>query len=236
MTQEESLIDTKVENTAVQPEVIKNTPSQEEVSTEPKTYTQEQVDAIASKVRKTEESKVLRKFDGVDVEKYQSLVAKEEQATMAEQKRKGEFEKILQQQAEKANARINSLTGELTKIKVDGALLNSASTKRAISPEQVVRLVREQVRMSEAGDVEVVDSKTGQTRYSDTGEALSVDGLVEEFLKSNPHFVQAGPAGGGSKSNTQTDAPLDVDIAKLDMTNPEHRKLYAEYRKKQGIR
>ena len=236
MTQEESLIDTKVENTAVQPEVIKNTPSQEEVSTEPKTYTQEQVDAIASKVRKTEESKVLRKFDGVDVEKYQSLVAKEEQATMAEQKRKGEFEKILQQQAEKANARITSLTGELTKIKVDGALLNSASTKRAISPEQVVRLVREQVRMSEAGDVEVVDSKTGQTRYSDTGEALSVDGLVEEFLKSNPHFVQAGPSGGGSKSNTQTDAPLDVDIAKLDMTNPEHRKLYAEYRKKQGIR
>ena len=236
MTQEESLIDTKVENTAVQPEVIKNTPSQEEVSTEPKTYTQEQVDAIASKVRKTEESKVLRKFDGVDVEKYQSLVAKEEQATMAEQKRKGEFEKILQQQAEKANARITSLTGELTKIKVDGALLNSASTKRAISPEQVVRLVREQVRMSEAGDVEVVDSKTGQTRYSDTGEALSVDGLVEEFLKSNPHFVQAGPAGGGSKSNTQTDAPLDVDIAKLGMTNPEHRKLYAEYRKKQGIR
>jgi hypothetical protein len=236
MTQEESLTDTKVETTAVQPEVIKNTPSQDEVSTEPKTYTQEQVDAIASKVRKTEESKVLRKFDGVDVEKYQSLIAKEEQATMAEQKRKGEFEKILQQQAEKANARINSLTGELTKIKVDGALLNSASTKRAISPEQVVRLVREQVRMSEAGDVEVVDSKTGQTRYSDTGEALSVDGLVEEFLKSNPHFVQAGPAGGGSKSNTQTDAPLDVDIAKLDMTNPEHRKLYAEYRKKQGIR
>lgn len=236
MTQEESLTDTKVETTAVQPEVIKNTPSQDEVSTEPKTYTQEQVDAIASKVRKTEESKVLRKFDGVDVEKYQSLIAKEEQAQMAEQKRKGEFEKILQAQAEKANARITSLTGELTKIKVDGALLNSASTKKAISPEQVVRLVRDQVKMSETGEVEVLDAKTGQTRYSDTGEALSVDGLVEEFLKSNPHFVQAGPAGGGSKSNTQTDAPLDVDIAKLDMTNPEHRKLYSEYRKKQGIR
>lgn len=236
MTQEASLTDTKVETTAVQPEVIKNTPSQEEVSTEPKTYTQEQVDAIASKIRKTEESKVLRRFEGVDVEKYQSLIAKEEQAQMAEQKRKGEFEKILQQQAEKANARIQSLTGELTKIKVDGALLSSASTKKAINPEQVVRLVRDQVKMSEAGDVEVIDLKTGQTRYSDTGEALSVDGLVEEFLKSNPHFVQAGPAGAGSKSNTQTDAPLDVDISKLDMTNPEHRKLYAEYRKKQGIR
>ena len=72
----------------------------------------------------------------------------------------------------------------MTKIKVDGALLNSASTKKAINPEQVVRLVRDQVKMSETGSVEVIDSKTGQTRYSDTGEALSVDGLVDEFLKS----------------------------------------------------
>ena len=147
---------------------------------------------------------------------------------MAEQKRKGEFEKILQAQAEKAQAQIGQLSSELTKIKVDGALLNAASTKKAINPEQVVRLVREQVKMSELGAVEVIDSKTGQARYSDTGESLTVDGLVDEFLKSNPHFVQAGPAGGGSKSNTQTDAPLDVDISKLDMTNPEHRKTYAE--------
>ena len=235
MTQEVSLTDNKVETTEVQPEVTKN-PTQDEVSTEPKTYTQEQVDAIASKVRKTEESKVLRKFDGIDVEKYQTLVAKEEQAKLAEAKRKGEFEKVLQQQAEKSTARINQLTGELTKIKVDGSLLNAASTKKAINPEQVVRLVRDQVKMSETGSVEVIDSKTGQTRYSDTGEALSVDGLVDEFLKSNPHFVQAGPAGGGSQSNTKTDAPLDVDISKLDMTNPEHRKLYAKYREEKGIR
>jgi len=235
MTQEASLTDTTVETTEVQQEVTKN-PTQAEVSTEPKTYTQEQLDAIASKIRKTEEAKVFKKFEGVDVEKYQTLIAKEEQAQMAEQKRKGEFEKILQQQAEKAQAKIGQLTGELTKIKVDGALLNAASTKKAINPEQVVRLVREQVKMSEAGGVEVIDSKTGQTRYSDTGESLTVDGLVDEFLKSNPHFVQAGPAGGGSKSNTQTDAPLDVDISKLDMTNPEYRKTYSEYRKKQGIR
>jgi hypothetical protein len=235
MTQEVSLTDTKVETTEVQPEVTKNNPTQDEVSTEPKTYTQEQVDAIASKVRKTEESKVLRKFDGIDVEKYQTLIAKEEKAELAEAKRKGEFEKVLQTQAEKSIAQINKLTGELTKIKVDGALLNAASTKKAINPEQVVRLVREQVKMSDTGDVEVIDSKTGQTRYSDTGEALSVDGLVSEFLKSNPHFVQAGPAGAGSSSNTKTDTPTNVDISKLDMNNPEDRKVYAEYRKEKGL-
>jgi len=235
MTQEVSLTDTKVETTEVQPEVTKNNPTQDEVSTEPKTYTQEQVDAIASKVRKTEESKVLRKFDGIDVEKYQTFIAKEEQSKIAEAKRKGEFEKVLMQQSEKSVAQINKLTGELTKIKVDGALLNSASTKKAINPEQVVRLVRDQVKMSDTGDVEVIDSKTGQTRYSDTGEALSVDGLVSEFLKSNPHFVQAGPAGAGSSSNTKTDTPTNVDITKLDMNNPDDRKVYAQYRKDKGL-
>jgi hypothetical protein len=233
MTQEPSLTDINVETTQAQPEVAKNIPTEDEVSTEPKTYTQEQLDAIASKIRKTEEAKVFKKFEGVDVEKYQTLVAKEEQAQMAEQKRKGEFEQILQQQAEKSNAKIGQLSSELTKIKVDGALLNAASTKKAINPEQVVRLVREQVKMSELGMVEVIDSKTGQVRYSDTGESLSVDGLVDEFLKSNPHFVQAGPAGAGSSSNTNTDTSLnDVDINKLDLSDPEQKRLYAEARKK----
>ena len=235
MTQEVSLTDTKVETTEVQPEVTKNNPTQDEVSTEPKTYTQEQVDAIASKVRKTEESKVLRKFEGIDVEKYQTLIAKEEKAELAEAKRKGEFEKVLQQQAEKSIAQINKLTSELTKIKVDGALLNSASTKKAINPEQVVRLVRDQIKMDESGQVQIIDPKSGQARYDDTGTAMTADGLVSEFLKSNPHFVQAGPAGAGSSSNTKTDIPSNVDISKLDMNNPEHRKLYAKIRNEQGI-
>ena len=233
MTQEASLTDNKVETTAEQPEVTKN-PSQEQAST-PKTYTQEQVDAIAGKVRESEKARVLKKFDGIDVERYHELSAKEDEAKLAEQKRKGEFEKILQEQAAKSKAQIDQLTGELTKIKVDGALLSSASTKKAINPEQVVRLVRDQVKMSETGSVEVIDQKSGQTRYTDTGESMTVDGLVEEFLKTNPHFVQAGPAGGGSTSNPISETPTSVDIKSLDMKNPEHRKVYAEYRKKQGI-
>ena len=62
MTQEASLTDTTVETTEVQQEVTKN-PTQAEVSTEPKTYTQEQVDAIASKIRKTEEAKVYNEMN-----------------------------------------------------------------------------------------------------------------------------------------------------------------------------
>ena len=176
------------------------------------------------------------KFEGVDVEHYRTLAEKEEQSKIEIQKKKGEFEQILKDQQAKAADKIQGLTSELTKIKVDGALLNAASTLKAINPDQVVRLVREQIKMDEAGQVEIIDSKTGQTRYSDTGEPLSVDGLVSEFLKSNPHFQQAGMPGAGSTSNTKS-ATLDgkVDITKLDMNNPEHRKVYADYRKKSGL-
>ena len=227
MTQEASLTDNKVETTAEQPEVTKN-PSQEQAST-PKTYTQEQVDAIAGKVRESEKARVLKKFDGIDVERYHELSAREEEAKLAE------FEQILKSQSEKSKEQIDKLTSELAFIKVDGSLLNAASTKKAINPEQVVRLVREQVKMSDTGQVEVIDPKSGQTRYTDTGESMTVDGLVEEFLKTNPHFVQAGPAGAGSSSNTNTESPKNVDVKSLDMKNPEHRKIYAEWRKTQGI-
>jgi len=95
-------------------------------------------------------------------------------------------------------------------------------------------LVRNNVKMTEAGDVEVVDPKSGQTRYTETGDPMNIDGLVAEFLQTNPHFVQAGQPGGGSKSNTGTQGISNVDVKDLDMTNPEHRKKYAEWRKTQA--
>ena len=199
-----------------------------------KTYSQAELDAIAAEVRRKTEAKFEKKYGQVDVEKYQSLMAKEESEKIAKAQEKSEFEKLLKENAEKFNSKISSLTSELTKIKVDGALINAASTKRAINPEQVARLVRDNVRMSETGEVEVIDPKTGQTRYTDNGDPLTIDGLVTEFLTTNPHFVSAGQPGGGSKSNTNAEGISKVDVNKLDMTNPEHRKQYAEYRKKLG--
>lgn len=210
-----------------------NNPSQADVDNQPtQGYSQEQVDAIAAEIRRKTEAKIAKRYDGVDVEHYRNLIAKEENEKLQKQKEKGEFEQILKEQADKANSKINQLHSELTKIKVDGALLNAASVKKAINPDQVVRLVREQIKMSETGEVEVIDPKSGQTRYTDSGDAMTVDGLVSEFLKTNPHFVQAGPAGGGSKSNTQTDGAKEVDISKLDLNDPEQFALYREIRKK----
>jgi len=199
-----------------------------------KTYSQAELDAIAAEVRRKTEAKFDKKYGQVDVEKYQALMAKEESEKIAKAQEKSEFEKLLKENAEKFNSKISSLTSELTKIKVDGALINAASTKKAVNPDQVARLVRDSVRMSETGEVEVIDPKTGQTRYTDNGDPLTIDGLVGEFLTTNPHFVSAGQPGGGSKSNTNAEGISKVDVTKLDMTNPEHRKQYAEYRKKLG--
>jgi hypothetical protein len=195
-----------------------------------KLYTQAELDAITAAVRGTTEKKILKKFEGIDVEAYKSLVQKEEQLKLEEQKRKGEFEKILKETADKAQQKIQTLSSELAKIKVDGALINAASTKKAINPEQVARLVRDQVRMSEAGEVEVIDPKSGQVKYTETGDPMTIENLVSDWLKINSHFVAAGPAGGGSKSNTSSEGAKEVDVSKLDLNNPADRAIYKKLR------
>jgi len=193
-------------------------------------YTAEQFAKAMKSARLQGEEKVLKKFSGVDVEHYKSLLEKEEQSKQEEMRKKGEYEKMLRDNAEKYNRQISTLREELTKVKVDGALISAASKYRAINPEQVVKLVRDQVKMSETGQVEVVDPKTGQTRYSEAGLPLDVDTAVADWLKANPHFQVAGPSGSGSKSNTSPEGAKQVDISKLDLNRAEDRAIYKKMR------
>ena len=227
-----------IENNAVDSKVSKqysqtNNQSQEEVST-PKTFTQDEFNDAMASVRKKTEASVLKKYSGVDVSKYRDLLQKEEDSILEEQKKRGEFEKILKDTAEKKDQRIAQLHNQLNSIKVDDAIISSSAKYKAISPAQISQLIKSQVRLNEAGDVEVVD-KNGTPRYAESGELLTVDNLVKEFLDTNPHFISAGPSGSGAKSNTQTEGIKPVDISKLDMKDPAQRQVYAEYRKKQGI-
>ena len=227
-------IENKVDDSKVSKQYSQtNNQSQEEVST-PKTFTQDEFNDAMASVRKKTEANVLKKYSGVDVSKYRDLLQKEEDSILEEQKKRGEFEKILKDTAEKKDQRINQLHNQLNSIKVDDAIISSSAKYKAISPAQISQLIKSQVKLNDAGDVEVVD-KNGTPRYAESGELLTVDNLVKEFLDSNPHFISAGPSGSGSKSNTQTQGIAPVDISKLDMTDPAQRQVYAEYRKKQGI-
>lgn len=200
-----------------------------------KTYTAEEFNNAMASVRKKTEVNVLKKFQDVDLEKYRELVQKEEAMKLEEQKKRGEFEKILKETAEKKDRDINQLRDQLNSIKVDGALLNTASKYKAVNPDQVVRLVKERVRLNDAGDVEVIGDN-GTPRYTESGEPMTVDGLVNEFLTQNPHFVQAGPSGSGSTSNTNSKSVQEIDVSKLDMNDPEQRRIYKEMVAKQSTR
>jgi hypothetical protein len=62
-----------------------------------------------------------------------------------------------------------------------------------------------------------------------------VDSFVQSWLQSNPHFVSAAPATTNTRSNVTGNTTKKVDIKNLDMKNPEHRKIYADYRKTAGL-
>jgi hypothetical protein len=64
---------------------------------------------------------------------------------------------------------------------------------------------------------------------------MGVEDLVQEFLLSNPHFRAATPATTNTKSMVSGGAADKFDISKLDMRNPEHRKIYAEAKAKKQI-
>jgi len=115
-------------------------------------------------------------------------------------------------------------------------LLNAASSRRAVNPQQVVRLLKDQIRLSDGGDVEIVDD-SGGARYMDSGSLMTVDDLVNEFLTTNPHFVSAGPSGSGSGGGVgkATGTTGKIDITKLNMNDPKDRAAYKEYRKANNL-
>lgn len=209
---------------------------QSQESTATKTFTQDELDKIVADRIARERGKYEKKYAGIDLDKYNQLTAAEEQRKLEEQKARGEFEQILKTTVEKKDTVIRQLQSELQTVLVDGQLLNAASANRVVNPQQVVRLLKDQVRLGETGTVEVIDPQSGQLKYSESGDPYKIADLMSDFLRENPHFVAAAAPGSGTRSNANANKPnKEIDISKLDMKNPEHRKIYAEYRKQNGI-
>jgi hypothetical protein len=202
-----------------------------------KTYTQEEFDNHIAGLKHSLTKKFEKQFAELgDIEELKQLKSKAEQARTEEAMKKGEFEKILQELATKKDAEISKRENVIREFKVDVPLINAAAKYRSVNPEQVKALLKSNVRLNNDGEVEVLDN-SGSVRYSDKGVALSVDDLVREWLDTNPHFVQPTPATTNSKSSF-SNGKADFDPSQLDLTNPEERKLYGEWRKTQysGVR
>ena len=199
-----------------------------------KTYTQQDVDNMMARMKGSLEKKLLKPYEELgDPETLRQLKADAEKRQQEQQLKRGEFEKTLQEMAAKKDAEIQKRDSIIKEYKVNTPVLNAAAKYRAVNPDQVRSLLQSNLRLNNEGDVEIVDSQ-GSVRYDDRGAPLAVDDLVREFLDSNPHFVSAAPATTNSQSNVSNRSNKPLDITKLDMKNPEHRKVYAEYRKTRG--
>ena len=161
-----------------------------------KTFSQDELDAIVEQRLMRERKKYEKKLEGVDLDEARQLLQAKQEQEIERQKEKGEFEKVLQQLAEKKDNEISQYKTKLQEIQVDGALINAASQNNAVSPDQVVALLKSKTRLGDDGSVEILD-KDGSVRYNDSGTPLSVNELVSEFLTANPHFVKASPSGTG---------------------------------------
>ena len=117
-----------------------------------------------------------------------------------------------------------------TKEKVDNQILSVASQNKAISPSQVVALLKAEVKLNDDGRVEILDNNSN-IRYNPKGELLTIQDRVNEFLDANPHFRQGSLAGSGSQNSIGGKTVKPFNIQDLDLSKPEDRKRYAEYRK-----
>lgn len=224
------------ENTLVNDTVTDTTGATENQAQSAKSYTQEEVDNMMARMRGSLEKKLLKPYQDLgDPEELRQLREEAQKRQQEQQIKKGEFEKILQEKAEKWNAEIQRRDAIIKDYKVNMPLLSAAAKHRAVAPEQVKSLLSNNVRLNDQGEVEVV-GQDGSVRYKDNGTAYEVEDLVSEFLTQNPHFVTASPATTNAKSNIQGSVPTKLDVASLDMSNPEHRALYKEYRKANGLR
>lgn len=230
-------------NDQVKQESVENTATQEnagvnEVSTttENKVFTAEQLEQIVQRRLERYKKTVSNKLDGIDIEEAKKLLEEKKLKELEIAKQRGEFDKVLKETVSKKDSKIQSLESELKRIRIDETLVNVASGLKAVKPAEVKQLLRNNVRLNDQGSVEVIN-EDGTPRYSDKGEPMSVNDLVSEYLKNNPHHVMATQSGSGSQSKIGGASPKQVKIGDLDLSNPNDRKIYAEMRKQrdQGL-
>ena len=231
-------------NEQVKKDSVENTASQEkagvEVSenqeTENKMFTADQLEQIVQRRLDRYKKTVSNKLDGIDIEEAKKLLQEKKDKELEIAKQRGEFDKVLKETVSKKDSKIQSLESELKRIRIDETLVNVASGMKAVKPAEVKQLLRSNVRLNDQGSVEVIN-EDGTPRYSDKGEPMSVNDLVSEYLKNNPHHVMATQSGVGSQGKIGGSTPKPIKMSDLDLNNPNDRKLYSELRKQrdQGL-
>ena len=216
------------EQTNVAPEVATETKEEVKVEeTKQNTFTQEQLDNIIKSRLEAEKNKYEKKLQ--EEEKQKQEILKQEQ--LKEAKTKSDLEKIMQERLSEKEQELAKVKDQIKKEKVDNSILSIANKEKSINAQQVVALLKNEVKYNDDGRIEVVDNNSN-VRYNAQGELLTIEDRVKEFLDSNPHFRQGSLSGSGSQSAIGGKTVKPFNLQDLDLTKPEDRKAYAEYRKK----
>ena len=195
------------------------------------TFTQDEVNNIVERRLAKERGSMYKKLGVDDIDVAINAVKTQKEAEEKQRIQKGEFEEILKTRTQEHQKEKSELENQLRDIKINKSLLESASKHKAINASQVVDLLKNDIKLNETGNVEILD-KNGIARYNKQGELLTTDELVQEFLTQNPHFVSATPSGSGSVSNVdRQELNKPLNLSELNFNNPEDRKKYAEYKK-----
>ena len=220
MTQETEAVQPNNEQAETKEEVKVDTPKEQ-------TFTQEQLDNIIKTRLESEKNKYEKKLQ--EEEKQKAEILKQKQ--LEEAKTKQDLEKIMQERLSEKEQELLKMKNQIKKEKVDNSILSVASQNKAVSPSQVVSLLKEEVKYTDDGRIEVVDNNSN-VRYNAKGELLTIEDRVKEFLDSNPHFRQGSLSGSGSQSAVGGKTVKPFNLQDLDLTKPEDREAYREYRKK----
>lgn len=195
-----------------------------------KTFTQDEVNALMARTKSQLEKKYSTKYEDLgDPDELRDIVTQHRKSKEDYQLKRGEFEKVLQEKLSAKDQEIQKRDRLIEEFRLNNPVIDAAARYRAVNPDQVKALVRNNIRLNADGEVEVLD-RDGKVRYDDQGQRISVDTFVQSWLQENPHFVQPTPSTTATRSNVGFTQDR-LDITKLDMKNPEHRKMYAEAKK-----
>jgi len=146
----------------------------------------------------------LREFEGVDPDEFSSMKKELAEIKTKTAEASGKEEDIIKAIKEQKDAEIAELSSKLSKIQgdfkaevIDKKLVSEAAKLNAVNPEQISLLLRNNIRLSEKGDIEILGGD-GSVKYDADGKNISVESYVENFMKENLHFARGVESGSGS--------------------------------------
>ena len=189
-------------------------------------FNQEDVDRIVKQRLEAEKAKHQRQVD--ETRKKEEEIIKEKQ--IQEAKTKADLENLMKARIAEKDKELADWKSKVKTINVDNSIMSLASKNNAIAPDQVVSLLKNEVNYNDDGRIEILDNNKN-IRYNSKGELLTIEDRVNEFLDANPHFRKGSLSGSGSQNSIEGKTVKPFNIQDLDMSKPEDRKKYAEYRK-----